>query len=105
MLPAVHVLDLSKEGYIKPHIDSKFCGPRIAGLSLLSASVMRLKWKDEDDIFVDVLLQPRTLYILQDRVRYELTHEILSDKDSCWNKQVIPRERRISVMLREEPSQ
>eukprot|EP00794_Sanderia_malayensis_P008255 gene8255-9137_t len=103
MLPAVHVLDLAKEGYINPHVDSKFCGSRIAGLSLLSTSVMRLKVKDDHDVHVDVLLKPRTLYVLRGRVRYELTHEIMAEQNSRWNNETIPRDRRIAVILREEP--
>ncbi|XP_077397104.1 alpha-ketoglutarate-dependent dioxygenase alkB homolog 7, mitochondrial isoform X2 [Festucalex cinctus] len=47
LLGPVHVLDLDKTGYIKPHIDSvKFCGSTITGLSLLSDSVMRLVKED-----------------------------------------------------------
>ncbi|KAJ8971174.1 hypothetical protein NQ317_013369 [Molorchus minor] len=39
----VHILDLDQKGYIKPHIDAvRFCGDTIAGLSLLTDSVMRL---------------------------------------------------------------
>ncbi|XP_065070215.1 alpha-ketoglutarate-dependent dioxygenase alkB homolog 7, mitochondrial-like [Rhopilema esculentum] len=105
MLPAVHVLDLSSDGYIKPHVDSKFCGRRIAGLSLLSPAIMRLKPSDvtEQHAFVDVLLKPRSLYIMRDFARYELTHEILADKESYLGKRKFNRERRISIVLREEP--
>jgi hypothetical protein len=40
----VHVLDLHPEGYILPHVDSiKFSGGVVAGLSLLSTSIMRLQ--------------------------------------------------------------
>ncbi|XP_077414730.1 alpha-ketoglutarate-dependent dioxygenase alkB homolog 7, mitochondrial isoform X2 [Vanacampus margaritifer] len=47
LLGPVHILDLDKTGYIKPHIDSvKFCGSTITGLSLLSDSVMRLVKED-----------------------------------------------------------
>ncbi|XP_072925428.1 alpha-ketoglutarate-dependent dioxygenase alkB homolog 7, mitochondrial isoform X2 [Hemitrygon akajei] len=42
-LSMVHVLDLEKTGFINPHVDSvKFCGDTIAGMCLLSSSVMRL---------------------------------------------------------------
>ncbi|ALC44481.1 CG14130 [Drosophila busckii] len=39
----VHILDLEADGVIKPHVDStRYCGNTIAGISLLSDSVMRL---------------------------------------------------------------
>ncbi|KDO30622.1 hypothetical protein SPRG_04522 [Saprolegnia parasitica CBS 223.65] len=42
--PTVHVIDLAEAGYIKPHVDSiKFSGQIVAGISLLSPSVMRFK--------------------------------------------------------------
>uniref|UniRef100_A0A1A9WT23 Alpha-ketoglutarate-dependent dioxygenase AlkB-like domain-containing protein n=1 Tax=Glossina brevipalpis TaxID=37001 RepID=A0A1A9WT23_9MUSC len=48
VMPFVHVLDLSSEGVIKPHVDStRYCGNTIAGLSLLTDSVMRLARIDE----------------------------------------------------------
>lgn len=45
---------------------SKFCGRTIAGISLLSASVMRLKLDGKpDDLPIDILLEPRSLYIMK----------------------------------------
>ncbi|CAN0326924.1 unnamed protein product, partial [Phaeothamnion confervicola] len=39
-----HAIDLAPEGFIKPHVDSvKFSGRVVAGLSLVSAAVMRLR--------------------------------------------------------------
>ncbi|CAB1342261.1 unnamed protein product, partial [Coregonus sp. 'balchen'] len=65
LLGPVHILDLDKAGYIKPHIDSvKFCGSSIAGLSLLSDSVMRLVREDEPAEWLDLFLPHRSLYIL-----------------------------------------
>ncbi|XP_055638725.1 alpha-ketoglutarate-dependent dioxygenase alkB homolog 7, mitochondrial isoform X2 [Toxorhynchites rutilus septentrionalis] len=54
-LPYIHVLDLSKEGVIKPHVDSvRYCGTTIAGISLLSDSVMRLvRTNDEEQTNAD----------------------------------------------------
>ncbi|XP_074611468.1 alpha-ketoglutarate-dependent dioxygenase alkB homolog 7, mitochondrial-like [Acropora palmata] len=106
LLPHVHVLDLDKEGYIKPHIDSiKFCGDIISGISLLSPSIMRFKHEKLCNIKVDALLRPRSLYKIRDAVRYEFTHEILSEEESLWNGEVVPRGRRISLILRCQPSQ
>ncbi|XP_046682120.1 alpha-ketoglutarate-dependent dioxygenase alkB homolog 7, mitochondrial isoform X2 [Homalodisca vitripennis] len=54
----VHILDLAEEGFIKPHIDSvRFCGNTIAGLSLLTDSVMRLVHDKDKSTVIDGLLQ------------------------------------------------
>ncbi|KAK3923432.1 Alpha-ketoglutarate-dependent dioxygenase alkB-like protein 7, mitochondrial [Frankliniella fusca] len=102
-LKHVHVLDLSENGFIKPHIDSvKFCGDTIAGLSLLSDSVMRLVHDKDCNKIVDVLLKRRSLYVMRDSARYNYTHEILKKDASIFNDKVIPRHRRISVICRSE---
>ncbi|XP_051995352.1 alpha-ketoglutarate-dependent dioxygenase alkB homolog 7, mitochondrial-like isoform X3 [Xyrauchen texanus] len=104
LLGPVHVLDLDKLGYIKPHIDSvKFCGSTIAGLSLLSDSVMRLVQENNSADWVDLLLNRRSLYILRDDARFKFTHEILKDEESFFSGQRVPRHRRISVICRNLP--
>ncbi|XP_044036398.1 alpha-ketoglutarate-dependent dioxygenase alkB homolog 7, mitochondrial [Siniperca chuatsi] len=104
LLGPVHILDLDKTGYIKPHIDSvKFCGNTIAGLSLLSESIMRLVKEDATNEWLDLLLPRRSLYILRDQARYNFTHEILKDEESVFNGQRVPRLRRISVICRNLP--
>lgn len=67
ILSHIHILDLHKDGYIKPHVDSvRFCGNIIAGLSLLSDSIMRFKHEtDQTKPVVNVLLKRRSLYILK----------------------------------------
>uniref|UniRef100_UPI0037E86CC9 alpha-ketoglutarate-dependent dioxygenase alkB homolog 7, mitochondrial n=1 Tax=Semicossyphus pulcher TaxID=241346 RepID=UPI0037E86CC9 len=105
LLGPVHILDLDKSGFIKPHVDSvKFCGSTIAGLSLLSDSIMRLVKEDATSEWLDLLLPRRSLYILRDEARYKFTHEILKDEESVFNGQRVPRLRRISVMCRNLPS-
>nr|XP_057904756.1 alpha-ketoglutarate-dependent dioxygenase alkB homolog 7, mitochondrial [Doryrhamphus excisus] len=104
LLGPVHVLDLDKAGYIKPHIDSvKFCGSTITGLSLLSDCVMRLVKDDAPSEWLDLLLPRRSLYILRNQARYDFTHEILKDEESVFNGQKVPRQRRISVICRNLP--
>ncbi|XP_040012129.1 alpha-ketoglutarate-dependent dioxygenase alkB homolog 7, mitochondrial [Xiphias gladius] len=104
LLGPVHILDLDGAGYIKPHIDSvKFCGSTIAGLSLLSDSVMRLVREDASDEWLDLLLPRCSLYILRDQARYNFTHEILKDEESVFNGRRVPRQRRISVICRNLP--
>lgn len=106
LLGPVHVLDLDKAGYIKPHIDSvKFCGSTIAGLSLLSDSVMRLVKEDDADQWLDLLLPRYSLYILRDTARYGFTHELLKDEHSTFRGRRIPRQRRISVICRNLPAE
>ncbi|XP_014254568.1 alpha-ketoglutarate-dependent dioxygenase alkB homolog 7, mitochondrial [Cimex lectularius] len=101
-LPHVHILDLAENGYIKPHTDSdRFCGDVIAGLSLLTDSVMR--FIKADDITFDVKLQRKSLYIMKGCVRYDFTHEILSNENSYFNGERVEKKRRISVICRSEP--
>ncbi|XP_054708780.1 alpha-ketoglutarate-dependent dioxygenase alkB homolog 7, mitochondrial-like isoform X3 [Uloborus diversus] len=101
----VHVLDIAKHGYIKPHVDSiKFCGDTIAGLSLLSSSIMRLAKENNKEKFVDVLLSRRSLYIMKGTSRYDFTHEILEDAKSYFKNKHVPRDRRVSIICRNEPS-
>ncbi|XP_055951376.1 alpha-ketoglutarate-dependent dioxygenase alkB homolog 7, mitochondrial-like isoform X1 [Argiope bruennichi] len=105
-LKLVHVLDLSKDGYIKPHVDSvRFCGNIISGISLLSSSIMRLAMEENKEMFVDVLLQRQSLYIMSGLVRYKFTHEILKDSESFFKGIAVPRGRRVSVICRNEPEE
>ncbi|XP_076021133.1 alpha-ketoglutarate-dependent dioxygenase alkB homolog 7, mitochondrial [Genypterus blacodes] len=104
LLGPVHILDLDKKGFIKPHVDSvKFCGSTIAGLSLLSDSIMRLVKESNTSDWLDLLLPRRSLYILRNQARYDFTHEILKDEESVFNGQNVPRQRRISVICRNLP--
>ncbi|KAF3424535.1 hypothetical protein E2986_08245 [Frieseomelitta varia] len=100
----VHVLDLAPQGWIKPHVDSiRFCGEIIAGLSLLTDSVMRLKMVDNETLYKDFLLPRRSLYIMSGTARYNYNHEILKNEESFFEGQHIPKDRRISVICRCQP--
>ena len=101
IIPEVHILDLRKDGYIKPHVDAvRFCGSRIVGVSLLSNAVMRLASTDEKSASVDALLRRRSLYLMADFARYSCTHEILANDESVFGGQRIERDRRISIIAR-----
>ncbi|XP_019875883.1 alpha-ketoglutarate-dependent dioxygenase alkB homolog 7, mitochondrial [Aethina tumida] len=103
-LKYVHILDLDKKGYIKPHIDAvRFCGDTIAGLSLLTDSVMRLVHDKKKNLYADVLLKRRSLYIMKGEARFDYTHEILSNENSHFKGAKIEKDRRISVICRNEP--
>ncbi|XP_050087073.1 alpha-ketoglutarate-dependent dioxygenase alkB homolog 7, mitochondrial [Anopheles aquasalis] len=121
-MPYVHVLDLADTGVIKPHVDSvRYCGNIIAGVSLLSDSVMRLvRTNDEEQTndeyrqifakqrhmkyWADVLLPRRSLYIMRDTARYKFTHEILASNESQFRGRPVSRSRRISIICRNEPT-
>lgn len=103
-----HAIDLSAKGVLKAHVDSvKFSGEIVAGISLLSDAVMRLRpssdeWDCEEgnilsdghtkddtnsdnsmnssntnEEYVDLYLPQNSLYVLSDRSRYSYTHELL----------------------------
>jgi len=100
-LPHVHVLDLAQTGYIKPHIDSvRYCGDTITGLSLLTDSVIRFVHETDKELVADVLLPRRSLYIVRGEVRYKFTHEILSEAESAFRGEAVPKGRRVSVICR-----
>ncbi|XP_058834847.1 alpha-ketoglutarate-dependent dioxygenase alkB homolog 7, mitochondrial [Topomyia yanbarensis] len=119
-LPYIHVLDLTKEGVIKPHVDSvRFCGSTIAGISLLTDSVMRMvRTNDEEQTnedyrqifatsrdskyWADVLLSRRSLYIMKDTARYKFTHELLVGEESVFKGSKVDKDRRISIICRNE---
>lgn len=131
VLPHVHILDLAADGIIKPHVDSsRYCGSTIAGLSLLTDCIMRLKRVDENeyaqsregdnenatnrpkpniqneenkefDYFVDVLLKRRSLYVMKDSARYKFSHAVLATKSTFNDKEVI-KDRRISIICRNQ---
>eukprot|EP00584_Thalassiosira_punctigera_P008134 CAMPEP_0172541952 /NCGR_PEP_ID=MMETSP1067-20121228/12655_1 /TAXON_ID=265564 ORGANISM="Thalassiosira punctigera, Strain Tpunct2005C2" /NCGR_SAMPLE_ID=MMETSP1067 /ASSEMBLY_ACC=CAM_ASM_000444 /LENGTH=300 /DNA_ID=CAMNT_0013328087 /DNA_START=99 /DNA_END=997 /DNA_ORIENTATION=- len=95
-----HAIDLSEGGELSAHVDSvKFSGEIVAGLSLLSDSIMRLRpssneWNGEDEGdklsddlskqncrvsngYVDLYLPQLSLYVLSGMSRYSYTHELL----------------------------
>lgn len=102
--PLTHVLDLAEDGYIAPHVDSvKFTGSTITGLNLLSSAVMRFVHNEDKGIVVDLMLPHMSLYVMKDTVRYEFTHEVLGKDVSYWNRCPVTRQRRVSLLLRNDP--
>jgi alkylated DNA repair protein alkB homolog 7 len=124
-LPHIHILDLEATGFIKPHVDSvRYCGTTIAGISLLSDSIMKLVQTTEDHsaasddyrnqptpseeekknlYSVKILLKRHSLYIMSHSARYNFTHEILKNEESFLKNQKIVKNRRISIICRNEP--
>lgn len=100
--PQVHILDLAPDGYIDFHVDSvKFAGQHVVGLCLLSDAVMRLKHEETGEI-IDLFLPRRGLYCLRDEIRFDFAHAILRNDQAEFNGRPVKRERRITMMLRDE---
>jgi alkylated DNA repair protein alkB family protein 7 len=122
-----HAIQLRKDSDLKAHVDSvKFSGDIVAGLSLSSASIMRLKpaspselCEHDDDIthngesqskslenagHVDLYLPPLSLYILSGVSRFRYTHELLPS-NSCFqcngDEILVERQGRISIIFRD----
>lgn len=71
----VHFLQLSSNGFIRAHADdSRNSSSIIAGLSLGSARVMSLTHPRHLGERVELFLEPRSLYILIGKARYEWEH-------------------------------
>lgn len=115
-----HVIELKRGGYILPHVDSKFSGGMVAGLSLLSTrrmvlTVPRGEYEDLENpmihqssggaVIADMYLPPGTLYALTGVARYNLSHEIPSEESISWGDQppVPGNEQRISIIFRDAP--
>jgi len=86
----------------------------VAGLSLLSSSIMRLEQPSTEGEetsnasggHVDLLLPPLSLYVLTDVSRYEYAHELLpcgaifKSRDD-GDVSVVQRGRRLSIIFRD----
>lgn len=104
-----HAIDLQETGALNAHVDSvRYSGNLVAGLSLLSHGIMRLKPSTSDDDSsgstdssksIDLRLPPRSLYVLSGISRYEYTHELLPS-GSSFRGNPVARGRRLSVILR-----
>uniref|UniRef100_A0A672NAH0 AlkB homolog 7 n=1 Tax=Sinocyclocheilus grahami TaxID=75366 RepID=A0A672NAH0_SINGR len=100
LLGPVHVLDLDKDGYIKPHTDSvKACERINPASSLLSDIVMRLVPENKSTDWVDLLLSRRSLYILRyitQRISFSFLIFHKTDEKPFFSGQKVPCHRRIS---------
>jgi alkylated DNA repair protein alkB family protein 7 len=112
-----HAIDLKKEGELTAHVDSiKFSGNLVAGISLLSASIMRLVPHDDNDDdtptkegkeeWVDLYLPPLSLYALTGVGRYRYSHQLLPHNSIFTTSDdgseiVVERDHRLSVIFRD----
>lgn len=100
-----HAIDLKKDGELNAHVDSvKFSGDLVAGISLLSPSIMRLAPHVDSgapvlDGHVDLHLPPLSLYALTGVARYRYSHELLTDQSIFTSpdgeKTSVPRDHRL----------
>jgi alkylated DNA repair protein alkB family protein 7 len=100
---APHILELEAgQGGIKPHVDHlDASGSVVAGLCLGSSAVMELIHQDDPQKWFRVLLPKRCFYFQRDSVRYSYKHGIpIEAEDHQFKGVVVPKEKRISVMLR-----
>ncbi|KAG0049146.1 Alpha-ketoglutarate-dependent dioxygenase alkB 7, mitochondrial [Gryganskiella cystojenkinii] len=98
-----HILELEAgRGGIKPHMDHlEASGEVVAGLCLGSDAVMELIHEDEPERSFKVWLPKGAFYFQRGSVRYRYKHGIpIEPADHHFRGRVIPKEKRISVMLR-----
>jgi alkylated DNA repair protein alkB family protein 7 len=107
-----HAIDLKRDGELKAHVDSiKFSGHVVAGLSLVSSSIMRLKPDEEGNHkqpavdWVDLYLPPLSLYVLSGISRYRYSHELLPCgsifERTDGSTVTVERDHRLSVIFRD----
>jgi alkylated DNA repair protein alkB homolog 7 len=111
-----HAIDLHQDGELNAHVDSvRFSGNLVAGLSLISDAIMRLKPSTdsllddnlegsktiESSEYIDMFLPRRSLYVLSGISRFGFSHELLPSGSIFNSTTPIPRDRRISVIFRD----
>ncbi|KAF9388981.1 Alpha-ketoglutarate-dependent dioxygenase alkB 7, mitochondrial [Podila verticillata] len=100
---APHILELEAgKGGIKPHVDHlEASGQVVAGICLGSTAVMELIHDKDPSKSFRVLLPKGCFYFQRDSVRYQYKHGIpIELEDHQFKGTVYPKEKRISVMLR-----
>lgn len=109
-----HAIDLHKVGELNAHVDSiRFSGDVVAGLSLVSASIMRFvpddgtgdsKGDDLSQGWVDLYLPARSLYVMSGVSRYHYSHQLLPSGSVFTNEGkpiAVERDHRLSVIFRD----
>jgi alkylated DNA repair dioxygenase AlkB len=85
------------------HIDNIFHCQQIAILSLHSPTVLKFKcWENPNKGF-EVCLMPRSLYILSEECRFNMTHEISPNEVEEFQGIKFPRQERLSLAFPIDP--
>ncbi|KAK8865640.1 hypothetical protein IAR55_000785 [Kwoniella newhampshirensis] len=107
---STHLLHLAPEGEILGHVDNlEASGSVICGISLGAERTLRLVKKGEREGRAgwDVRLPSGSVYLQRDSVRYGYEHSILHNEHegSVWDGERLSPGHRISIMIRDAPSQ
>ncbi|GAA5970397.1 hypothetical protein JCM11641_001694 [Rhodosporidiobolus odoratus] len=103
----MHLLHLSSNGAIYPHVDNvEAFGRSIVGVSLGSERVMRFKQVSEPQEGTskagpsdfEVLVEPGSAYVQAEPLRTHYTHEVLGAAE--WEGRKVEGSQRLSIMLR-----
>jgi alkylated DNA repair protein alkB homolog 7 len=96
-----HAIDLHETGALNAHVDSvRFSGNVVAGLSLLTSSIMRFSLADATKGSIDLWLPPRSLYVMSGVSRFDYKHELLPS-GGLFKGAPVERGRRLSIIFRD----
>jgi alkylated DNA repair dioxygenase AlkB len=85
---------------IAAHVDRPDCfGDTVAGLSLGAACLMRFGHPATGAV-ADLLLEPRSLFVLRGEARYRWRHGIAARRSDMVGGRRLPRGRRVSITFR-----
>ncbi|KAK9767641.1 hypothetical protein K7432_002407 [Basidiobolus ranarum] len=98
-----HILDLHAEGCIDPHVDNlEASGHVITCLNLMNPTMFIMEHKDDPNIHFEVFVNPRTLYIQRNTIRYNFAHSIPNTPEKrVFKGEPVPQARRIGLLLRD----
>ncbi len=83
---------------IAKHVDCVPCFDKtVASITLASTCVIEMAQAGKK---VPILLEPRSILVLQGDARYRWTHAIAARKQDRWEGRVLPRQRRLSLTFR-----
>lgn len=86
---------------ISDHVDCEPCfEDTIISVSLGSSCIMNFKKRYDKEEKQELMLEPRSLFIIKGDARYEWTHGISAREKDKWKDKLIPRTTRISLTFR-----
>lgn len=93
------LIGYEKEGYNTRHIDSELLsnGP-VVTVSFNSPVVLNFYSEKVEGLKFKIFIPPKSVYVMEGEVRYEYSHEILSDENEFEDKRNF-RDRRFAIIL------